>query len=94
MANLRLEYEKQMQNLNKVMNCNCEGDENIKELVEWYRKECAKRPIMGGDHVVIAAIKNAAYTGLTLSMSIHEAYARLRFNLGYAKYYCNRTTIL
>ena len=73
-----LEYEKQMCSLNKVINYNCEENKDIKELIEWYRKECIERPIEGGAHVVIAEIKRAAYTGLTLSMSIHEAYVRLK----------------
>jgi len=83
MGNLRDKFEKEMHDLSAIMNQNCEKNEDIRELCEWYRKECITRPIMGGDHVVIEEIKNAAATGLTLSMCIHHAYAMLKFKLGW-----------
>ena len=76
-----LEYEKQIHDLRKVINYNCEENKDIKELIEWYRKECIERPIAGGDNVVAAEIKRAACTGLTLSMSIYEAYSELKKTL-------------
>jgi hypothetical protein len=79
-----LEYEKQMHELTVILNNNCEGDERIKELIEWYRKEYQKRPEMyGGDKIVVKAIKDAALTGLSLNMSLMEAYRVLKANLSF-----------
>jgi len=77
-------FEKEMNDLNIVINQDCTNNERVSELVEWYRKECQTRPEMyKGDEVVIKAIRDAAATGLTLNFSLMEAYRILKANLAF-----------
>lgn len=77
-------YEKEIHDLNIVINQDCTNNERVSELVEWYRKECQSRPEMyKGDEVVIKAIRDAAETGLTLNFSLMEAYRVLKANLAF-----------
>ena len=80
----RQRFEKEMHDLNVVINQDCTNNERVSELVEWYRKECQARPEMyKGDEVVIKAIRDAAATGLTLNFSLMEAYRILKANLAF-----------
>jgi len=77
-------FEQQMNELNAVIGKNIDGHERVNELIDWYRKEYQKRPEMyGGDEIVIKAIKDAAITGLTLNISLMEAYRILKADLAF-----------
>jgi len=83
-AKARQRFEKEMHDLNVVINQDCTNNERVSELVEWYRKECRARPEMyKGDEVVMKAIRDAAVTGLSFSFSLMEAYRILKANLAF-----------
>lgn len=78
-------FEKEMHDLNIVLNQDCANNERITELIEWYRKECNARPeIYKGDEIVVKAIRDAAATGLTFNFSLMEAYRVLKANFAFA----------
>jgi len=77
-------FEKEMCDLNALINQDCTNNERVSELVEWYRKECqARQEMYKGDEVVIKAIREAAATGLNLNFSLMEAYRILKANLAF-----------
>ena len=78
-------FEKEMLELKNVLGENCEANERVSELIEWYRGECDKRPeIYKDDEIVINAIKQAAMTGLNFNLSLMEAYRLLKISFEYA----------
>lgn len=75
---MQIEFEKQLNELKAITGKNIDGNEQIKALVNWFRKEFEKRPEKYvGDHIPIKITRDYVAKGYNLDLALKETYSKL-----------------